>query len=292
MASMMMDAHFRPTALDADEAESSDASMAPAPADGFRGSRRIAAAVFGVGLVGIALLTALAGSSGRTVLRKGSTSSAMQLSKKDTVAELGKELFDSHQDLFDFDGAAIQRSSSVAQEAMANAPQENMHDGNICDDDEEFFAKLCYKKCSLLTHGKYPKRTSAWSCCASDDGKKGGCGLFNQKLTMRICAGFDVSGDRAGNGCPHPAGACLENEEVHLGRCFKKCSELTNGMYPSRVAAATCCKAEVGEEWKCLDLMNVKTRKEFNVGGGAGDGDKRTPRRPHWPQTAVTEAKE
>jgi len=217
-------------------------------------------------------------------LRTGSIGSQTQLSED--AATLGKELFDAHQDFFDFSGKG--NSSQLAEgAAVANVPAEDMHDGNICDDDEELFAKLCYKKCSLLTRGEYPKRTTAWSCCASDGSEK--CGFFNQKLSVRICGGFDVSGDRAGNGCPHPAGACLENEEVHLGRCFKKCGILTDGEYPTRIAAATCCKAT--EEWKCLDIMNVKTRKEFDVGGGAGDGDKRTPRGPHWPKTAWTEQK-
>ena len=31
-------------------------------------------------------------------------------------------------------------------------------------------------------------------------------------------AGYDVSGDEAGNGCPHKAGTCLVNEEFSLGK--------------------------------------------------------------------------
>jgi len=207
------------------------------------------------------------------------------------AVQLGKDLFDAHeQDLFDlgYNGGG---GNSSEKTPIALAPKEDMHDGNVCDEDEELLAKLCYKKCSLITNGKYPKRTTAWSCCAaSGEGEK--CGLFNQKMSPKICSGYDISGDRAGNGCPHPAGACLDNEEVHLGRCFKKCSELTDGEYQTRIAAATCCKAGVEDQWKCLDIRNVKTRKSFNVGGGEGDGDSRTPGGPHWPKTAWTEAKD
>lgn len=266
------------------------------------GARRALAAAFGVVLLGVAALTARAAQTragGSPTLRAGGAGlETSQLSEDsglmDTAAvQLGKELFDAkEQDLFDLGYHGNGGDNAPAREeatSVASAPAEDMHDGNLCDEDEELFAKLCYKKCSLITNGKYPKRTSAWSCCAAgDEGEK--CGLFNQKLSLKICSGYDVSGDRAGNGCPHPAGACLENEEVHLGRCFKKCGELTDGAYPTRVAAATCCKA--AEEWKCLDPRNVKTRPSFDVGGGMGDGDSRTPRGAHWPKTAWTESKE
>jgi len=212
----------------------------------------------------------------------------------EAATKLGKDLFDAReQGPSAVDGRGSGSASAARGEeagSVPNAPTEDMHDGNVCDDDEELLANLCYKKCSLLTHGKYPRRTTAWSCCSAG-GEGGKCGLFNQKVSAGICTGYDISGDSAGNGCPHPAGACLENEEVHLGRCFKKCSELTDGEYPSRLASATCCKAEVDEEWKCLDMRNVKTRQSFNVGGGRGDGDSRTPAGPHWPKTAWTEAK-
>jgi hypothetical protein len=163
-----------------------------------------------------------------------------------------------------------------------------LHDGNVCDDDEEMFGKLCYKKCSLLTNDKYPKRSSAWSCCAGGASGDGKCGLFDQKMSPHICGGFDVAGNRSRGGCPHPGGACLDNEEVHLGRCYAKCNDLTDGEYPTRVAAATCCKSD--QKWKCLNIMNVKTRSMFNVGGGKGDGDSRTPRSSHWPLRMVTES--
>ena len=34
------------------------------------------------------------------------------------------------------------------------ARPEDLLDGNVCADDEELLGDLCYKKCSLLTHGE------------------------------------------------------------------------------------------------------------------------------------------
>jgi len=46
-------------------------------------------------------------------------------------------------------------------------PAEHMHDGNKCDDSEEIYGGLCYKKCSLLTNSSSSVRGSAFSCCDS-----------------------------------------------------------------------------------------------------------------------------
>jgi len=248
--------------------------------------RRTAAALLLLGATLVATWsTTGAGVPRGQSLRRGNVTSDVSLS---SAFELGKELFDANAKILgDSDDVDVLSGPAPGVGPMIHAPVEDLHDGNFCDDDEEMLGKLCYKKCSLLTDGKYPTRSTAWSCCAGGEGGKGKCGLFNQKMSPWICGGFDVSGDRAGNGCPHPAGACLDNEEVHLGRCYKKCSDLTDGKYPTRIAAATCCKST--EKWKCLDLRNVKTRTAFDVGGGKGDGDKRTPSSPHWPMREVTE---
>lgn len=144
----------------------------------------------------------------------------------------------------------------------------------ICADDEELHVKLCYKKCALLTDGSYPIRSSAWTCCRAHP-----CGFFNSRITspLKICHGFDVGGDNGGSSCPHSPGTCRANEEFSLGMCYKKCSDLTNGVYPHRVAAATCCK--VMSHIGCLWFMNVKTRMSFAVGGGEG-GDDQVPHGP------------
>jgi len=178
---------------------------------------------------------------------------------------------------------AVAKTSSAGTVTSAYAPQENRRDGNVCADDEEGSGNLCYKKCSLLTSGLYPIRTSAWTCCESRP-----CGITNQRMSISMCNGFDQSGDSAGNGCPHSAGTCLEDEEFSLGMCYKKCSILTNGKYPYRVAAATCCE---GEGLNCLEhFWHSKTSKSFDVGGGSGDGDKSTPSSMHPPLEELTEA--
>merc|ERR1719221_1116008 len=115
-------------------------------------------------------------------------------------------------------------------------PNNNLHDGNTCEDKEEHFGGLCYKKCSLLTGGENPIRTSPWTCC-----ERHPCGLHNQKGTVGheiFCDGYDVSAEGA---CPHKPGACLEDEELFLGICYKKCSILTQDSFPNRVTPVTCC---------------------------------------------------
>ncbi|CAE7850800.1 unnamed protein product [Symbiodinium sp. KB8] len=159
------------------------------------------------------------------------------------------------------------------------APPEDLLDGNRCADDEELLGKLCYKKCSLLTDGKAPIRLSAFSCGKS----RGFADFFAAKVgTLVPCEGYDVSGDEAGNGCPHKAGTCLVNEEFSLGKCYKRCEDLTVGQYPHRTSADTCCKTKNFLE--CIDPSNSHFSFGFNVGGGKGAESKS-----HSPNTKYTE---
>jgi hypothetical protein len=160
------------------------------------------------------------------------------------------------------------------------APKMRVGDGNPCPDDEEHSGGLCFKKCSDLTGGTHPIRTSAFSCCRSKP-----CGFSNTLTHMGMCFGYDVSADSQASRCPHSPGACLTNEEEFSGMCYKKCSELTNGEYNNRVAAATCCK-KTG--WECFLFTNIKTDASFTVGGGAGDHNSGTPREGHPAMTAIT----
>jgi len=144
--------------------------------------------------------------------------------------------------------------------SSVQAPGADLHDGNVCGDNEELFGGLCYKQCQLLTGGKDAIRTSPWTCCQSHP-----C-TVNQKLgiSARVaCTGFAVAGDGS---CPHKPGACLQDEELFLGVCYKKCSLLTNDAYPTRVTPATCC---AGSGLDCLDFRKDYTSKEFAIGGGA-----------------------
>eukprot|EP00420_Gonyaulax_spinifera_P034708 CAMPEP_0197880306 /NCGR_PEP_ID=MMETSP1439-20131203/8162_1 /TAXON_ID=66791 /ORGANISM="Gonyaulax spinifera, Strain CCMP409" /LENGTH=340 /DNA_ID=CAMNT_0043499859 /DNA_START=86 /DNA_END=1108 /DNA_ORIENTATION=+ len=162
----------------------------------------------------------------------------------------------------------------------------HMHDGNPCEDDEELYSGLCYKKCSLLTGGTSILRTSAWSCCKQAAVLK--CLGEEQKTDVEICAGYGVSGDSTGNGCPHAPGGCLRNEEFFLGICYKMCSFLTYDKLPFRCGPDTCCKTS---SWlSFLDLENCDTNARYGVGGGVGDHNKITPAIMHLPLSALTEA--
>jgi len=164
-------------------------------------------------------------------------------------------------------------------------PDEHMHDGNICDDTEELLAGLCYTKCSILTNSTHAHRFSAFSCCETEDCH---ANVFKMKTASLIpCSGFDVSSADGGIACPHLRGTCLTDEEQFLGECYEKCSTLTNGTYPNRVAAMSCCNTEgVG----CLDPFNEWTKPAFFAGGGNGDHNAETPRKPHFPEKVFAEA--
>eukprot|EP00930_Biecheleria_cincta_P006902 TRINITY_DN107_c0_g1_i1.p1 TRINITY_DN107_c0_g1~~TRINITY_DN107_c0_g1_i1.p1 ORF type:complete len:554 (+),score=115.37 TRINITY_DN107_c0_g1_i1:106-1662(+) len=160
------------------------------------------------------------------------------------------------------------------------APKQTIGDGNPCPDDEESLGGLCYKKCSDLTGGTHPIRTSAFACCASKP-----CTFSNTKTNMGLCWGYDVAADSMHNSCPNTPGACLTNEEEFDGMCYKKCSDATQGAYPTRVAAATCCKKK---GWECWLLVNLKTDPSFGAGGGAADGNSGTPAEGHPAMLSLT----
>jgi len=175
--------------------------------------------------------------------------------------------------------------NDLSRDELLHPVDQDRNDGNVCPDDEELHADLCYKKCSTLTGGKYPIRTTAWSCCAEQP-----CSFFNSKFTslLEYCSGYDVSGDAEGKECPHAPGACMENEEYSLGLCYKKCAILTNNTFPYRSAASTCCR--YNNHIACLDALNTETKPEFNVGGGVADGHASTPNMTHAPMQRLTES--
>lgn len=179
----------------------------------------------------------------------------------------------------------------------AQAPTESKNDGNQCSDDEEFHAGLCYHACSAMTDNVYTFRQSAWTCC-----KKKVCNpLWGSccKRSFGMCSGFDVAGKEYGeNVCPHQIGACLKNEELTGGMCYKKCAVLTNGNYPYRTAAATCCKQNGGlgcmmggsaDKSAMSKYQNSITDNSFKVGGYCDDKEGQELCEPHVPQTALTE---
>jgi hypothetical protein len=163
------------------------------------------------------------------------------------------------------------------------APDNDRSDGNTCADDEELFMGLCYKKCEQLTNSSHNVRTSAWSCCTQH-----ACNPLTQmKHSIGMCSGYDVGGDSQGPGaCPHPPGSCLDNEEMFLGTCYAKCSDLTNGAYQHRFNTFQCCTTT---GMSCFLPSNVDTSTRYAAGGGKGDYDSSTPATAHAPLTSLTE---
>jgi hypothetical protein len=138
----------------------------------------------------------------------------------------------------------------------------SLQDGNPCPDDEESFGGLCYQTCTTLTAGKFPIRTTAFSCCMNEP-----CSFFNSKFSspLHYCQGFDVGGHDT-YGCPHGPGDCLVNEEFQMGSCYKMCAVLTDGEYPYRSSADSCCSKN--DYVECLDPQNYVSDATFDVGGG------------------------
>jgi hypothetical protein len=162
-------------------------------------------------------------------------------------------------------------------------PDEDRSDGNTCEDDEELYDQLCYKKCSLLTGSKMPIRSSAFQCC----GEEPPCPASSDLSALHPCSGNDVSGDLAGNGCPHAPGGCLKDEELFDGLCYMRCSLLTNGMLQYRDTADACCKSN--SPFAVLEPGECDTDPNYNMGGGEGDGNPFTPSSVHPPLTSITE---
>ena len=168
------------------------------------------------------------------------------------------------------------------------APPEALRDGNKCARDEEEFPQFggtCYKKCSDLTAGYFPVRNSPFSCCEAEP-----CGLSNTRIHLNFCSGFDVAGDQEGLGCPNFEGACLTDEELFAGLCYKKCSLFPDTQAPQaydhRVAPNLCCRTR---GLLCLLPKYLKFNAGFAIGGGAHDGNVETPALPHPPLKALTE---
>lgn len=149
-----------------------------------------------------------------------------------------------------------------------------------CASNEEEHLGLCYKKCSLLTNGTYPFRSSAFNCCKQSFFLS--CALASEtdfKLSLPG-GGYTVDGR---GGIPHPPGACDTDEENFEGLCYKKCRLLTDGEYIFRSAAYTCCKAQ-----PCLNIFNLKTNGLGGSNGCAGygiAGDAHKDLCPHPPHT-------
>jgi hypothetical protein len=177
----------------------------------------------------------------------------------------------------------------------ALSPKENLNDDNPCGSDEEYFEGLCYMKCALLTQNQKPVRCAPHICEPLNSRGEPKCSLSPATIqaimsspSLLPCTGYDVAGSLEGrHKCPHGPGVCLLDEELYLGTCLKKCHLLTNGLYPYRKAFMTCCKED--SLISCLFPGKSKTSKDFDVGGGKGDGEADTPFGAHAPMVSLTE---
>lgn len=145
--------------------------------------------------------------------------------------------------------------------------------GGICDADghgsEESFNGLCYKKCSVLTGGKFPVRVNPTECCGGGTLE---ClsGKGNVSGNAEFGAGVHAPGEEKSEMTARSRMSmlCLPNEEEYLGNCYQKCSQLSEGKANKRVSPEGCCTCTPGpfEPLCCMWPFNVKTQPSYNVG--------------------------
>eukprot|EP00932_Pfiesteria_piscicida_P000825 SRR837773.10807.p2 GENE.SRR837773.10807~~SRR837773.10807.p2 ORF type:complete len:212 (-),score=73.04 SRR837773.10807:39-674(-) len=76
------------------------------------------------------------------------------------------------------------------------------HMPGICDGNEEQMGGMCYKKCELLSDGKFPIRSGPNTCCKA----KPCWNIFNVESAGFQCSGYGVGGGLVpDHKCPHPA---------------------------------------------------------------------------------------
>jgi hypothetical protein len=182
--------------------------------------------------------------------------------------------------------AQLQHMGNVLFDAVTGAGVNNgalnhVNDSNPCADDEEDLKGLCYKRCSNITNMTHNIRVSPWGCCRTHNCNP----LTDMTWDVGICSGFDVAGDSQGGTCPHTHGACLPNEELFLGFCYKRCSDLTDRQYPYRSGVIACCRVRgLG----CLRSENTDFSFAYGRGGGGEDMDPSTPGIFHPPLAKMT----
>jgi len=121
--------------------------------------------------------------------------------------------------------------------------------GGGCADDAELLGHYCYKKCRILTKGEFPRRSGPSTCC-----KEKYCHWHGNYQTSHR---FNVGSDKD----------CPDGEELHGNMCYTRCSVLTNGTFPTRVAVATCCSEQ--DTKKCGLYGTLRTNSRFGESSGA-----------------------
>ena len=70
--------------------------------------------------------------------------------------------------------------------------------------------------------------------------------------------------------------SCLKDEELFAGICYMKCSLLTGGHAPHRVANAACCKTD--NDFFCTLISNLQANFAWPSSGGWGRHPQLPPR--------------
>merc|ERR1712008_272413 len=159
--------------------------------------------------------------------------------------------------------------SRLMQELLTGLNLTSLHDlrpaiTSGCNEDEEFFERLCYKRCALLTHGREPVRASAFQCCAHEPPCEG-----QLDIEPTLCGGYAVGGSASVNSCAREPVRCLQAEEFVAGLCYMRCSLLTYGVLPHRSMPDTCCK--INSPLAMLELGSCDTDAKYDLGGKQGD---------------------
>lgn len=136
---------------------------------------------------------------------------------------------------------------------------------SVCLTGEEYFLGLCYKACSIASGGNAFVRTGSCTCCDVQDESKAldcanpahyetNCGKYGvdfhgKSARIPFTSLTETEASRKGECNP-----CHADEELSYGLCYSTCANLTNGSYPIRTSACTCCSKQ-----PCTDLDNLDT---------------------------------
>jgi len=137
-----------------------------------------------------------------------------------------------------------------------------------CEDTEEEFQGLCYRRCTLLTDGQYELRVGPDTCRRNASEVMADTASAPNEVSVDgpDCRGYKVDGEFQ---CPHrPRSAVCDGlEELYMGFCYKRCALLTSGEYPIRAAANACCSQR-----PCHNLTRLKIDGSGCTGLSVGSG--------------------
>jgi hypothetical protein len=157
---------------------------------------------------------------------------------------------------------------------LPGIPTANLGPEDECEDDEESFMTMCFRRCSSFHNGTYPVRRAPFACCQEN------CHSFSCCHYSAPIPGHGYFSAGSG-GMPHVAGSCDANEEEFMGLCYKTCDTLSDHEYPRRVGANSCCKPAPAT---CLNVVfNVKTEGMGCMGYGVGGALEQGHQCPHAP---------